>query len=403
MNKEFNEALQSCLDLIRGGRESIDSVVARYPEYGDELQAQLEIAMWLSSASAALDPSPGFVSASRRKLVSRIQLENQPIIVAPLTWGERLQNFLSIQQVAPIAFVFVLMLALFVSGTVVSASQKALPGDDLYSVKLTLEQIALATSLDEKNDAELQIQYVENRLTEVQALIIEERYEEIAETIQEYQEQVSKTLETIKTVSDQDRFLAYKLAAQLEGILDEQKIILAILSANAPESVGLNISYRVLIHADIVKKLAAENFANILPPPPFAPPTAVPTATPTRTPRPSPTLAPTQPPAPTPTKTRRPPTKVPPTNTPLPPPTNTPLPPTNTPLPPTSTPLPPTNTPLPPTSTPLPPTSTPLPPTSTPPPPTSTPLPPTNTPAPTATDPPLPTPTMVVSDTTATP
>ncbi len=396
MNKEFNEALQSCLDLIRGGRESIDSVVARYPEYGDELQAQLEIAMWLSSASTALDPSPGFVSASRRKLVSRIQLENQPIIVAPLTWGERLQNFLSIQQVAPIAFVFVLMLALFVSGTVVSASQKALPGDDLYSVKLTLEQIALATSLDEKNDAELQIQYVENRLTEVQALIIEERYEEIAETIQEYQEQVSKTLETIKTVSDQDRFLAYKLAAQLEGILDEQKIILAVLSANAPESVGLNISTRVLVHSLIVKNLAAENFANILPPRPVAPPTAIPTATPTRTPRPSPTLAPTQPPAPTPTKTRRPPTKVPPTNTPLPPPTNTPLPPTNTPLPPTSTPLPPTSTPLPPTSTPLPPTNTPLPP-------TNTPLPPTNTPAPTATDPPPPTPTLMGSDTTSTP
>ena len=70
------------------------------------------------------------------------------------------------------------MLALFVSGTVVSASQKSLPGDDLYSIKLTLEQIALATSLDEENDAELQIQFVENRLTEVQALIVEERYEE---------------------------------------------------------------------------------------------------------------------------------------------------------------------------------------------------------------------------------
>ncbi len=377
MNKEFNEALQSCLDLIRGGRESIDSVVARYPEYGDELQAQIEIAMWLSSASAALDPSPGFVSASRRRLVSQIQLDNQPVAVAPLTWGERLQNFLSVQKVAPVAFVFVLMLALFVSGTVVSASQKSLPGDDLYSVKLTLEQIALATSLDEKSDAELQIQYVENRLTEVQSLIVEERYEEIAETIQEYQEQVSKTLETIKTVSDQDRFLAYKLAAKLEGILDEQKIILAVLSANAPESVGLNISIRVLFSSEVVK-LTAENFANILPPPPVAPPTAVPTAAPTRTPRPSPTLAPTQPPAPTPTKTRRPPTKVPPTNTPL-PPTSTPLPPTSTPLPPTSTPLPPTSTPLPPTSTPLPPTSTPLPPTSTPLPPISTSLPPTPT------------------------
>ena len=393
MNKEFNEALQSCLDLIRGGRESIDSVVARYPEYGDELRAQLEIAMWLSSASAALDPRPGFVSASRRRLVSRIQRENQPIIVAPLTWGERLQNFLSVQKVAPVAFVFVLMLALFVSGTVVSASQKSLPGDDLYSAKLTLERIALATSLDGENDAELQIHYVEHRLNEVQALIVEERYEEIAETIQEAQEQVSKTLETINTVSDQDRFLASELAAKLVGILNEQNNILAVLSANAPESVSLNI-YRVLVPSEVVK-LTAENFANFIPPPPYTPPTAVPTATPTRTPRPSPTLAPTQPPAPTPTKTRRPPTEVPPTNTPL-PPTSTPLPPTNTPLPPTNTPLPPTSTPLPPTSTPLPPTNTPLPPTSTPLPPTNIPLPTTGSTGPTPTP-------VTVSDTTATP
>jgi hypothetical protein len=396
MNKEFNEALQSCLDLIRGGRESIDSVVARYPEYTDELRAQLEIAMWLSSASAALEPRPGFVSASRRRLVSRIQQENQPVVVAPLTWGERLQNFLSVQKVAPVAFVFVLMLALFVSGTVVSASQKSLPGDDLYSVKLTLEQIALATSLDEKNDAELQIQYVENRLDEVQALMVEERYEEIAETIQESADQVSKTLESIKTVSDQDRFVAYELAAQLDGILIEQKNILAILSVNAPEIVGLNLNYRVFFLSEVVK-LAAEDIANFVPPPPSAPPTAVPTATPTRTPRPSPTLAPTQPPAPTPTQTRRTPTM---------PPTNAPLPPTNTPMPPTNTPLPPTNTPLPPTNTPLPPTSTPLPPTNTPLPPTNTPLPPTNIPAPTTapTDPPPPTSTPeTVSETTANP
>ena len=87
MNKEFDEALQSCLDLIRGGRETIDTVVARYPEYAEELRAQLEIATWLSTTGPALDPSPGFVSASRRRLVSRIQLENQPVAPPPLTLG----------------------------------------------------------------------------------------------------------------------------------------------------------------------------------------------------------------------------------------------------------------------------------------------------------------------------
>ena len=381
MNKEFDEALQSCLDLIRGGQETIDSVVARYPEFEDELRAQLEVTVWLSTAGAVLEPRPGFVSASRRRLISRIQQEQQPAAAIPLTWGERLQQFLSVQKVAPVAFVFVLMLALFVSGTVVSASQKSLPGDDLYSVKRTLEQIALATSLDEKNDAELQIQLVENRGSEVQALIVEERYEEVAETIEDYEEQVSKTLEIIMDVSDQDRFLAYDLAAQLDGILAEQKTILSILSQNAPDSVGLNIT-RVWLISNIVE-LTAKNFANFIPPPHSVPPTVAPTKAPTRTPRPTPTLAPTQRPilpSATPTKTKKPPTSVPPTNTPL--PSDTPLPttaPTNTPVP-TDTPVPPTNTPLP--------TDTPTP--------TNTPVPPTNTPLPTNTP-------MTVSDNTSTP
>jgi len=373
MNREFDEALQSCLDLIRGGRETIDSVVARYPEYAEELRAQLNIATWLSSASSSLDPRPGFVSASRRRLVSRIQQESRPPVAVPLTWGERFQQFFSAQKLAPVAFVLVLMLGLFVSGTVVSASQKALPGDDLYSVKLTLEQLALATSLDEKSDAELQIQFVENRLTEVQALIVEERFDEVAETIQESTEQISKTLEIIQTVSEENRFLAADLAAQLDGILVEQKSILAVLTQNAPETVSANI-YRVWFVSEVVK-LTAENIANIVPPPPAPPPTATPTVAPTSTPRPRPTLAPTQPPAPTPTKTRRPPTAVPPTNTPL--PTNTPVPPTHTPLP--------TNTPAP--------TATPT---------ATNPPPPTNTP----TDPPTPAPTSTpetVSESTLTP
>ncbi len=393
MNKEFDEALQFCLELIRDGAETIDSVVARYPEFEDELRAQLKVAVWLSTTSASLEPRPGFISASRRRLVSRIQQEQQPAAAVPLTLGERLQQFLSIQKVAPVAFVFILMLALFVSGTVVSAAQKSLPGDDLYSVKRTLEQIALATSLDEKNDAELQIQFVENRGSEVQALIVEERYEEVAETIQDYEEQVSKTLEIIMDVSDQDRFLAYDLAAQLDGLLTEQKTILAVLSKNAPDSVGLNIA-RVWLISNIVE-LTAKDFANFVPPPPAVPPTIAPTAAPTNTPRPTPTLAPTQrpvQPSATPKKMKKPPTSPPPTDTPL--PSDTPLPttaPTNTPLP-TDTPMP-TDTPVPPTDTPMP---------------TDTPIPPTDTPMPTdtPTDPPTPIPTstpVTVSDTTSTP
>lgn len=284
MNKEFDEALQICLDLIRGGRETIDSVVALYPEFADELRGQLEIATWLTSAGSALDPRPGFISASRSRLVSRIQQESRTPVPVPLSWSQQLRQFFSAPKLAPVGFVLVLMLGLFVSGTVVSASRKAIPGDDLYRVKLTLEQIALATSLDEKSDAELQIQMVENRLTEVQALIVEKRYEEVAETIEESTDQISKTLEIIKIVREENRFLAADLANQLNGILDEQKSILAVLSKNAPQTINANI-YRVWASSEFVK-LTADNIANIVPPPPPAPPpTKIPTVAPTSTPR----------------------------------------------------------------------------------------------------------------------
>jgi len=378
MNREFDEALQYCLDLIRGGRETIDSVVALYPEYADELRPQLEIAAWLTSASSALDPRPGFVSASRRRLVSRIQQENRVPTPVALTWGERLQTFFSTQKIAPVAFVFILMLTLFVSGAMVTASQKAIPGDTLYPVKRTLEQIALAASIDEKNDAQLQIQMVENRFTEMRTLIVAQNFNEVPETIQESTKQISEAVKSIQTVNEQDSFSAAELAAQLSGILAEQQSILEVLVRSTPSNVSANF-YRFWAASDFAK-LRVADITSIVPPPPQPPPTLVPTVAPTSTPRPRPTLAPTQPPAPTATPTRKPPTAVPPTSTPL--PTNTPVPPTNTPLP-TNTPVPPTNTPLP-TNTPAPTATT----VATNPPPTS--VPPTATP-------------VTVSDSTVTP
>ena len=374
MNKEFDEALQICLDLIRGGRETIESVVALYPEFADELRSQLEVATWLTSASSALDPRPGFVSASRRRLVTRIQQETRSPVAPPLSWGEQIRQFFSAQRLAPIAFVVVLMLGLFVSGAVVSASQKAIPGDDLYSIKLTLEQIALATSLDDKSDAELQIQMVENRFSELQSLIVEQRYDEVVESVQESEKQVSKTLEIIQKVSEQDSFLAVELAMQLDGILKQQTYVLSVLSRNAPSNVGPNF-YRYFAYSELVKKTVSD-IAGVVPPAPAPPPTAIPTVAPTSTPRPRPTLAPTQPPAPTATNTRVPPTPVPPTDTPR--PTKPPVQPTDTPAP-TNTPVP-TNTPNP--------TATP----------TATNPPPTNTPNPTATATPV-----TVSESTVTP
>ena len=70
---DMDMILQSCLNLIHGGQEELASVLSCCPDEASELRPLLEVAVWLWSCRAAFDPSPGFVSASRRRLVSMIQ------------------------------------------------------------------------------------------------------------------------------------------------------------------------------------------------------------------------------------------------------------------------------------------------------------------------------------------
>ena len=372
MTKELDEALQSCLDLIRGGQETVDSVVTRYPDLAAELKPQLETILWLSAHRQALEPRPGFVAASRRRLVTQLQQEQRQV---PLTWREHLQQFWSAQKLAPVAFVFILLLTLFVSGTIVSASQKSLPGDNLYAVKRTLEQLALTTSLDQASDAELQLLYAKERFEEIRTLMFEGRYEDVASTVHDYQDHINKTIELIGAVSEQDAVQARQLALELETILAQHKLILAALSINAPDSIFSAIS-QVLVAAEMAESMA-EEFSVLIPPSPtpFRPTsTPVPSPVPSDTPRPTPTLAPTE--RPLPTEPEEEPTSIP-SRTPEPSATPTPNPPSLT----------PTDTEEPP-----------------PPPPTETDTPeptPTDTPEPTPTDTPEPTPTDMTPPTPA--
>jgi hypothetical protein len=181
MTREFDEALEACLDLIQDGQESIESVVARYPEYTEELQAQLETVSWLFTRQDSLDPRPGFVAASRRRLVSRITEEKQQ---PALTWSVRLRQAFDMQKIAPVAFVVVLIGAMFLGGFIVTSSRNSLPGDPLYAIKQNLEQIALATSLNEDQDAQLRLQFVEERLSEIKQLILVGREDDFAQAIE---------------------------------------------------------------------------------------------------------------------------------------------------------------------------------------------------------------------------
>jgi hypothetical protein len=83
--KDFDEILSSCLEALERG-EGLADVLARYPQASDEVRPLLEAAVWFKGQKAAVEPRPGFMRASRSRLIEKIEAEP----VAAGGWLERI-------------------------------------------------------------------------------------------------------------------------------------------------------------------------------------------------------------------------------------------------------------------------------------------------------------------------
>lgn len=168
MNKLY-EALEEGLQAIEQGT-AIDSIVARYPDLADELRPILE-ASSQARALTAPDPSHEAMRRGRAKLLQRAA-ELREAKIAP-----RRRVIPGIQRFA-ISF---LLAALFLlSGTgLVNASASALPGESLYTVKRTWEDMRLFFIFDQKQRESLKVEFENERLHEVSELLAEGRHETI--------------------------------------------------------------------------------------------------------------------------------------------------------------------------------------------------------------------------------
>jgi len=87
---ELARILQLCLEVIESGQETVDSLLSRYPELWDTLRPPLEAASWLYNHTYLMNPRPGFVDASRQRLVYHLYYERAGPLVIP--WFEQ-QHF----------------------------------------------------------------------------------------------------------------------------------------------------------------------------------------------------------------------------------------------------------------------------------------------------------------------
>jgi len=193
LSRNFEERLNECLEALSSGQRTLEECLAMYPDDAARLEPMLQTAMLLSSVLAAeprrafatsarerflrvtgsrlqeslsFEPRPSFVMAARRRFLAAAQQmvrERKP---------ERWRPAFRVAQFASAAAAVILM---GFGSFAVTTSAGALPGDWQYPVKRTLEDIRYTVAFGEGSRRQLDIEYTQERLTEIEKLTAQGR------------------------------------------------------------------------------------------------------------------------------------------------------------------------------------------------------------------------------------
>lgn len=165
MNKLY-DIVEVCLTEIEQGAD-IDTILFRYPEYADELRPILETSV-KAMEMAVVGPSIAMTQISRAELLKRAaQMRQAKTKRTSRFW------FASLRRVA---VTFVVLLLLFASGNgLVRASSNTIPGDNLYPVKRTWEDMLVLFAFNSQHREALEFEYENERLEELEELFTEGR------------------------------------------------------------------------------------------------------------------------------------------------------------------------------------------------------------------------------------
>jgi len=183
--KEIAGIFDECLDKLLKG-ETVDACLKSYPQFASELRPLLEVAL-ATHQSVDIKPGPEFKARARYQLNTVLdEMEKQQSRRSWLGWLRLAQVTVS------------LSLALVISGGgMVVVAGNSMPGEFLYSVKLTSEQVRLSFSLTTESKAEQYIRMADERIEEIIYLVPNGNSSEITETSQRLEQHLDAIVDLV--------------------------------------------------------------------------------------------------------------------------------------------------------------------------------------------------------------
>ncbi|MGE5464415.1 MAG: DUF5667 domain-containing protein, partial [Syntrophothermus sp.] len=163
---DLYDVLEICLQEMDNGAD-VDTVLFHYPEYADELRPILEASLQAKRVASPA-PSPEGIRRGRAKVLQQAsrmrEAKAQP---SRRVWSVPLRR--ALVSLAVIA-------VLFMGSTgLVHASSTTLPGDQLYPVKRTWEDMLVLFTFNTQARAALEVEHENERLNELNELFAEKR------------------------------------------------------------------------------------------------------------------------------------------------------------------------------------------------------------------------------------
>jgi hypothetical protein len=161
--------LTNCIQEIRTGKATLKECLERYPSLRSELEPLLKMALNIQEPPA-LQLDPGYKQSAKAQLLRQIRSTKQK---KPRTWKDIISFGLPPQLVWARVMVTILISVIVISmlgGSTAYASQGSLPGEMLYPVKVSTEEIRIWMAGKNVDKAELNLEFAQNRLKELSKL-----------------------------------------------------------------------------------------------------------------------------------------------------------------------------------------------------------------------------------------
>jgi hypothetical protein len=174
MNNNLLDALENSLRMMQEGSD-LESCLVRYPELADELRPLLLASLDANSVADSEIPAEVIKRSKAKFLNAAAELREQKIVRKTFFAFPMRRTF----QLSFAALLVILFLAGAGGTGLVSASSGSLPGDRLYSVKLTWENIQLKLAVNQAEKESLVDRFDQERVVEVNTLIKSQRQQKV--------------------------------------------------------------------------------------------------------------------------------------------------------------------------------------------------------------------------------